>query len=183
MVLVLLLTSLITLRSLADTACLAEVLARRLPSGALLVLVGDLGAGKTTLVQQLAQSFNSPASVSSPTYTLIHEYPSPQGLLVHIDAYRLTTGDVAANLEHLGLDDYLDRAHCVVVEWGEALLEPYPEAFVVYLELTDDPQADARHVTITQHNQPRSDLETAVSACIEQRSSADAAQKPSTEVR
>lgn len=126
------------------------------------MLVGDLGAGKTTLVQQLAQSLKSPASVSSPTYTLIHEYPSSQGLLVHIDAYRLTTGDVATNLEHLGLDDYLDRARCVVVEWGEALLEHSPEAFAVYLELKNN----ARHVTIKQHNQTRTDLETEVSTCI-----------------
>lgn len=157
-------------------------MAQRLPTSALLVLVGDLGAGKTTLVQQLAQALNSPASVSSPTYTLIHEYPSPQGLLVHIDAYRLTSGDtsgeVVTNLEHLGLDDYLERARCVLVEWGEALLEPYPEAFVVYLELPANAQDDARHATIKQHNQPLTDLEAEVSVCIEQTLSAASGQSP-----
>ena len=142
------------------------MLAEQLPTGSLLLLVGNLGAGKTTLVQQLAQSLDSPASVSSPTYTLIHEYPSPQGLLVHIDAYRLTTGDVASNLEQLGLDDYLDRARCVVVEWGEALLTHYPEALVVYLELQDD----VRHVTIKQYKQPLTVLEAEVSACIKRAS-------------
>ena len=134
------------------------MLTQHLPVGSLLVLVGDLGAGKTTFVQQLAKVLESPASVSSPTYTLIHEYPSPHGLLVHIDAYRLTTGDVVTNLEHLGLDDYLDRARCVVVEWGEALQGAYPDAFAVYLELEDD----VRHVTITQHNQHLTDLEADV---------------------
>lgn len=104
-----------------------------------------------------------------------------------MDAYRLTTGDVATNLEQLGLDDYLDRARCVVVEWGEALCEPYPEAFAVYLERPDDPQDDARYVTIKQHNHPLTDLETAVSACIEQTSSEQtssdsASPKQSTEV-
>jgi tRNA threonylcarbamoyladenosine biosynthesis protein TsaE len=149
--------------------------------GALVVLVGDLGAGKTTFVQQLAHVLESPASVSSPTYTLIHEYPSPQGLLVHIDAYRLTTGNVVTNLEHLGLDDYLERARCVVVEWGEALLDAYPDAFAVYLEVQDD----ARHVTIKQHHQRLNHqrltgLEADVNACIKRALSTSQGQ--STEV-
>lgn len=156
----------LALRSLADTGCLAAVLAARLPAGSLLVLVGDLGAGKTTLVQQLALALASPAHVSSPTYTLIHEYPSPKGLLVHMDAYRLTAGntagDVVTNLEQLGFDDYLARAHWVVVEWGEALLAHYPEAVAVYLELAEA----VRHVTLQQNGQRLTDLEADVASCL-----------------
>lgn len=150
-----------------------------MPVGSLVVLVGDLGAGKTTFVQQLAHVLESPASVSSPTYTLIHEYPSPHGLLIHIDAYRLTTGDVVTNLEHLGLDDYLERARCVVVEWGGALLDTYPDAFAVYFDVQDnvrDVQDNVRHVSIKQHQQRLTDLEAEVNTCIKPPSAASQGQ-------
>lgn len=120
------------LDTLAATRALARELLDRLPRGALLVLSGPLGAGKTTLVQQLALELGSAASVSSPTYTLIHEYPTPAGLLVHIDAYRLPSAEA---LLELGLEEYLERARLVVVEWGEALLAHFPEAAVVRLAL------------------------------------------------
>ena len=130
-----------TLESLTDTQRLAETLLGYAPPGALLVLVGPLGAGKTTLVQALARALGSGAQVSSPTYTLIHEYPTPAGVLVHIDAYRLGSADIGAAagadaLFELGLDDYLERARLTAVEWGEGLLTTFPDALVVRLSLT-----------------------------------------------
>ncbi len=116
------------------TARLAAALADRLEDGALLLLDGPLGAGKTTLVQGIAAALGSPAAVTSPTYTLIHEYPSPRGTIVHIDAYRLPGTDA---LQDLGLDDYLDRARLVVVEWGRPLAEAYPEAAILELARSD----------------------------------------------
>ena len=113
------------LESLDDTRRLAQIIVAAVPPGGLLVLSGPLGAGKTTLTQALAAVLDSAAAVSSPTYTLVHEYPTPQGTLVHIDAYRLTR---ATDLLELGLDDYLARARLVVVEWGAGLLETYPDA-------------------------------------------------------
>ena len=118
-----------TLATLADeteTRAFAASLARELPHGALLLLDGPLGAGKTTLVAGLVAALGGPERTSSPTYTLIHEYPTPHGDVIHIDAYRL--GDPTA-LEELGLDDYLDRARLVVVEWGGALARSHPEAW------------------------------------------------------
>ena len=126
--------SLRSLKTLEDTSAFAKDLAL-LPSGSLLILSGPLGAGKTTLTQQLAKSLGSEAAVSSPTYTLIHEYPTPVGTLVHIDAYRLES--IEALLE-LGLEDYLDRARLVVVEWGDDLKALYPEAYMVKLRLKDE---------------------------------------------
>jgi tRNA threonylcarbamoyladenosine biosynthesis protein TsaE len=123
----------VELRSLADTRALAGLLVSRLPPGSLLVLSGELGAGKTTLTQLLGEALESEAAVSSPSYTLVHEYPTPEGPLVHIDAYRLPS---AETLLDMGFDDYLARARLVVVEWGEALLAHYPEAALVRLELT-----------------------------------------------
>lgn len=120
------------LRHLDDTRALAERLLGRIGPGGLLLLAGPLGAGKTTLVQQLALELGSDAAVSSPTYTLVHEYPTPQGLLVHIDAYRLPAAEA---LLELGLEDYLARARLVAVEWGEALRPLFPEAWVLRLSL------------------------------------------------
>jgi tRNA threonylcarbamoyladenosine biosynthesis protein TsaE len=109
------------------------------PQGSLLILSGPLGAGKTTLVQALAKALESNAQVSSPTYTLIHEYPTPQGLLTHIDAYRLPSTDA---LLELGLEDYLERSRLVVVEWGEGLLATFPDAWHVTLSFVgEDRQA------------------------------------------
>lgn len=131
--------------TLADTEALARDVALRLPHGALLILSGPLGAGKTTFTQALAAALGVTAPVTSPTYTLVHEYPSPTGTVVHIDAYRLRAGpDSPAGASKVAstgasalagalLDDYLDRARLVVVEWGEDLTDAYPDAY--WLEL------------------------------------------------
>lgn len=123
------------LSTLEDTRMLAEQLVQETGPGTLLLLAGPLGAGKTTLVSLLARELGSDAAVSSPTYTLIHEYPTPQGLFVHIDAYRLP--DSQALLD-LGFDEYLDRARLVAVEWGTPLAALYPAALLLTLELGPD---------------------------------------------
>lgn len=127
------------LRSLSDTRQLARKLLARLPGGSLLLLDGPMGAGKTTLVAELASELGSTASVSSPTYTLIHEYPTPEGTLVHIDAWRLPD---AQSLLESGLDDYLDSSRLVAVEWGAGLAPLYPSASL--LRLHQGPGPDER---------------------------------------
>lgn len=119
------------LNDLQDTRALARRIGARWSHGQLLVLSGPLGAGKTTLVAALAEALGSAADVSSPTYTLVHEYPTPRGPLAHVDLYRLPPDLDAASVT--GLDDLLDRAHAVVIEWGERLLPAYPKAW--HLEL------------------------------------------------
>lgn len=114
------------LAGLADTEALARAAVASVPVGGLLLLSGPLGAGKTTFTKGLAAALGVMAEVTSPTYTLVHEYPSPAGTLVHMDAYRLGG---AAPLAGAMLDDYLARARLVVVEWGEDLLAAYPEAW------------------------------------------------------
>ncbi len=122
-----------SLKDLNDFSPLARAI---IDAPALLVILsGPLGVGKTTLTQTIATLLGSQASVSSPTYTLIHEYPTPQGLLVHMDAYRLSS---AQALFELGLEDYLERARLVVIEWGEGLLRSFPEAVLVKLEFIGD---------------------------------------------
>lgn len=111
---------------LEDTRALARSVVAELPSGALLLLSGPLGAGKTTFTQAIAAALGVTAPVTSPTYTLAHEYPSPAGTLVHLDAYRLGGG---APLAGAMLDDYIEHARLVIVEWGEDLLSEYPDAW------------------------------------------------------
>lgn len=135
-------------RTLADeaaTRAFAHELAGRLPHGALLLLDGPLGAGKTTLVAALVAALGGPERVSSPTYTLIHEYPTPKGPIVHVDAYRLGDPDV---LEGFGLDEYLERAHLVAVEWGGGLAEHRPDAWRLRLGRSAD-APDARTAELT----------------------------------
>lgn len=121
----------VLLNSHDDTHAWARTWAERLPHGALLLLTGPLGAGKTTVVAALAAALGSDARVSSPTYTLIHEYPSPEGVIVHADAYRLPSPET---LLELGLEEHVGRARLVAVEWGGPLAEPFPEAWRLQLD-------------------------------------------------
>ncbi len=123
------------IHDLEDTRRIATMLVALAPAGSLVVLSGPLGAGKTTLTRYLAQALGSEAVVTSPTYTLVHEYPTPQGVLVHIDAYRLPS---AGALQGLGLDETLERARLVVVEWGDELLASYPDALWLRLDRRGD---------------------------------------------
>lgn len=84
----------------------------------LVVLRGDLGAGKTTLVKGIARAFDaaSEEDVTSPTFTLIHEYRGPKATLYHIDLYRV---DTQRELDTLGFDDLLGEDHIILIEWGE----------------------------------------------------------------
>jgi tRNA threonylcarbamoyladenosine biosynthesis protein TsaE len=111
-----------TTQSGADTIAVGRKLAELLEPPQLLLLGGDLGTGKTTLVKGIAQALDAadPDEVTSPTFTLIHEYDGTrQGKpvkLYHLDVYRLES---ERQLETLGLDDLLTPDSLVVVEWGD----------------------------------------------------------------
>jgi tRNA threonylcarbamoyladenosine biosynthesis protein TsaE len=93
-------------------------LAGLLTAPSLVVLTGDLGAGKTTLVKGIADGFQAAEEedVTSPTFTLVHEYRGPTVNLFHIDLYRI---DTERQLLTLGLDDLLDANNILLIEWGE----------------------------------------------------------------
>jgi tRNA threonylcarbamoyladenosine biosynthesis protein TsaE len=99
-----------------ETEAVGEELAAGLGTGDLLLLAGELGAGKTTFVRGLARGLGVTAAVQSPTFQLVRVYPG-RVQLAHIDLYRLETG---ADLGDLGLDDLLDQG-VVAVEWGDRL--------------------------------------------------------------
>ena len=84
----------------------------------IIALVGDLGAGKTTIIKGIAEGFKaeSQENVTSPTFTLIHEYRGPAATVYHIDLYRV---DSQRQLETLGIDDLRDERSLILLEWGE----------------------------------------------------------------
>ena len=107
-----------TTKSPEETIALGRELASLLTPPKLVMLRGDLGAGKTTLVKGIAEGFNaaSQENVTSPTFTLIHEYRGPSATLYHIDLYRV---DTQRELETLGLDDLMSEHSVLLIEWGE----------------------------------------------------------------
>ena len=105
--------------SAEETEAEGESLGRNLQHGDLLLLVGPLGAGKTTFVRGLARGIGSADPVASPTFVLVRNYRGRLPL-AHVDLYRL---DRAPELRDLGLDELLD-AGAVVVEWGDRLEAP-----------------------------------------------------------
>jgi tRNA threonylcarbamoyladenosine biosynthesis protein TsaE len=106
-----------------ETIALGEKLAAELPPAAVVLLIGQLGAGKTTLAKGIVKGLGAarPEDVSSPTFTLIHEYGAN---VYHIDLYRL---DTAAQVATLGLDEIFDRPAVVLIEWGERFPELMPQ--------------------------------------------------------
>lgn len=116
----------------AATRAFGERLGRHLPLGTVLLLAGDLGAGKTTLTQGLATGLGVTDTVGSPTFSLIAEYPGRRGALYHADLYRLKD---AADVESTGLLDYLDRDDgLMVVEWFDRWPDWPETAVTVTLE-------------------------------------------------
>ncbi len=95
---------------------LGKTIGQLLQGGEVLALMGELGAGKTTLVRGIALGAGiAPEAVSSPTFTLVQEYRGPI-FLVHVDLYRIHQSH---DLDHLGLSDYFDGQHTVVIEWAD----------------------------------------------------------------
>ena len=129
-----------------ETVALGEKLAAALPSKAVVLLIGDLGAGKTTLAKGIAKGLGAakPDDVSSPTFTLIHEY-GPK--LYHIDLYRLDRPEEVATL---GLDEIFDRDAVVLIEWGERFPALMPEERIeIRLEAIDE---NKRRIAISQNS-------------------------------
>jgi len=108
--------ALIISHSPQETFELGKQCAASLRRGAVLALAGDLGAGKTQFTKGLAAGLGVESDVTSPTFTLIHEYPGGRLPLFHIDLYRLEEEDEVLGI---GLDEYLDGDGVTVIEWAD----------------------------------------------------------------
>ena len=127
-----------------ETIALGERIARELPRKAVVLLIGNLGAGKTTMAKGIAKGLDAaaPEEVSSPTFTLIHEYGDR---LYHIDLYRL---DTAAEVATLGLDEIFDSDAIVLIEWGERFPDLMPAQ---HIEIRLEPEGeDGRRIEISE---------------------------------
>ena len=129
-----------------ETQAAGERVAHMLSAGDVVLLYGDLGAGKTAFVRGLARGIGASADdVSSPTFTLIQEYAGPM-TLYHVDLYRLEPVEV----DDLGLDDLVSGDGIVAVEWAERWRDRPREAIEVRIELMGDEQ---RRILITTARQ------------------------------
>ena len=105
----------------------------------ILLLKGNLGAGKTTFTQFLLKNLGSKDEVSSPTYAIVNEYDSPKGKIFHFDLYRMKN---ITEAYYIGIEEYLDNAFLCIIEWPEIYEE----------ELADLPHHE---MTITNHGDYR----------------------------
>jgi tRNA threonylcarbamoyladenosine biosynthesis protein TsaE len=127
-----------TTKSPEETIALGRELAALLAPPKLVLLRGDLGAGKTTLVKGIAQGFQAASAedVTSPTFTLIHEYRGPAAIVYHIDLYRI---DAQRELDTLAIDDLMSENGILLIEWGEKFTRFQRERDVeITLERTSD---------------------------------------------
>jgi tRNA threonylcarbamoyladenosine biosynthesis protein TsaE len=131
-----------TSNSEADTRAIAAALSPSLLPGAVVLLSGDLGAGKTAFVRGLASGLGvDPDEVTSPTFTLVHEYRGGRLPLIHVDLYRLDR----AELDEIGIDSDLAAAGVTAVEWSARLARPIPGAVTVHIA---DRGGDTREIRI-----------------------------------
>ena len=130
-------------RSEEETIQLGREIAARLPRRAVVLLVGNLGAGKTTLAKGIVSGLGAaePDDVTSPTFTLIHEYGAR---VYHIDLYRL---DRPEEVARLGLEEIFDRDAVVLIEWGERFPQLMPaDRIEIRMEVGN---ADQRQIEVT----------------------------------
>ncbi|MEO8725597.1 MAG: tRNA (adenosine(37)-N6)-threonylcarbamoyltransferase complex ATPase subunit type 1 TsaE [Acidobacteriaceae bacterium] len=138
-------------RSPEETIALGTKLAPLLQPPLLVLLRGDLGAGKTTLVKGIAQGFAAAAQdeVTSPTFTLVHEYRGPIVTVYHLDVYRIES---ERELETIAIDDLRTANALLLIEWGEKFssLRQAADAEIVIERLSDD----QRQVSIGRGHSP-----------------------------
>jgi tRNA threonylcarbamoyladenosine biosynthesis protein TsaE len=131
-----------------DTRSVGEAFADLLRPRDAVILTGDLGAGKTTLVQGIARGLGVTDRVVSPTFTLVREYHGRLEV-AHVDVYRL---ERIQDVMDLGLEELGDGEAVLLVEWGDAVEEVLPADHVT-IELTGDEDGDARRLMLTPGGQ------------------------------
>jgi tRNA threonylcarbamoyladenosine biosynthesis protein TsaE len=135
-----------TTSSAEETRALGRALAGVLRPGDVVVLAGDLGAGKTTFAQGVARGLGVYEPVTSPTFTIVHQYEGHVPV-AHVDVYRLET---IAELHDLGFEEVLDDGRVTLVEWGDMVAQALPrERLAVRIEIGAGD--DERFVTFSSH--------------------------------
>lgn len=122
--------------TLKDTEEIAYKVANNLQGNEIILLEGDLGAGKTTFTKSLAKALGVKEHITSPTFTLVNEYYSGKFTLYHFDMYRLEDADEALEI---GLDDYFNNNAISIIEWPERIANLIPKQHIlIKIEKIDD---------------------------------------------
>lgn len=129
-----------TVHTLDDWQKLAEEIYPKLKHN-ILLLKGNLGAGKTTFTQYLVKKFGSADEVSSPTYAIVNEYHTPEGPVFHFDLYRMKNPE---EVYDIGIDEYLENARFCIIEWPEVFEEELQEP---YHEISIENTGNIRNIT------------------------------------
>src|ERR1700757_1703510 len=142
----------ITTHSAEETIAFGRTLNRLLRPPKLVLLRGELGAGKTTLIKGIARAFEaaSEEDVTSPTFTLVHEYRGPLANLYHIDLYRV---DTPRQLETLGLDDLIAEDSVLLIEWGDKFprLQRDQNAEITLAHVCNERTGNERSIQLSIH--------------------------------
>lgn len=123
-------------KSVEDTQKLAKFLAKFLEEEDVILLDGDLGAGKTTFTQSLAKALGIEEVVNSPTFSIVNEYEFNKGVLYHFDLYRI---EEAEELFDIGFEEYFSKEGIIVIEWAEKFIEEIPQPWLkIYITKEDE---------------------------------------------
>ncbi len=122
--------------SLEDTKKIAKFLGNHLKEEDVILLDGDLGAGKTTFTQALAKALGIGEVVNSPTFSIVNEYEFNKGALYHFDLYRI---DEEEELFDIGFEEYFTKNGIIVIEWADKFLQEIPEPYLkIYITKEDE---------------------------------------------
>lgn len=131
--------------NVSETEALAKKLGTAVPSGSVIAMFGDLGAGKTAFTRGFAKGMGIDCDVSSPTFALVNEYRGAQRTLYHFDMYRISGWD---DLYSTGYFDYLDAGNCLIIEWSENIEAILPED-CIRVTITKTENFTERNIEIT----------------------------------
>jgi tRNA threonylcarbamoyladenosine biosynthesis protein TsaE len=129
-----------------ETEALGAAFAASLKKGDVVALEGDLGAGKTAFTRGILAGLGYKSRVTSPTFSIVNEYPTQIGTVCHFDMYRILSEDA---LYDIGWEDYLDGEKILIIEWSENIRDALPETYqIVTITYGDEP--DSRSITIKE---------------------------------
>lgn len=136
----------IILNSEKETIEFGKKIAEKLQIGDIIVLTGDLGAGKTKLTEGILSFFGLENEISSPTFTIVNEYETQKFPIYHFDVYRLADSD---EFFSIGGEEYFEKGVCII-EWGEMIEDILPQGYTKILIQKDQFDDNKRVLTISQ---------------------------------
>lgn len=130
-----------------DTKAFAKKMASKLGKGDVIVLTGELGAGKTKFTEGFLSYFGLEDEISSPTFTIVNEYKNDKATIYHFDVYRLENSD---EFYAIGGDEYFEKGICII-EWGETIEDALPKNYIKISFDKDNQNEDKRILNIETH--------------------------------